>query len=288
MRRTLIAAAILLSAAIVVLLAAGRVATAPANQPVGGPPEDLPVKPVEFRDRASRMVSGWSITGAEQKPAVLLVHGVRSDRRSMLGRARLLFENGYSVLMIDLQAHGESPGDRLTFGYREADSVSAATRHARALWPDKKLAIIGSSLGGAAAVFAANRERADAYVLEAVYSSLRNATENRLRIRLGAVGAMLAPLLLWQTSLQLGFHADELSALDRIGDLKAPVLMIAGEKDDRTTLADSQALFSHAREPKELWIVPDARHQDFHRFDEAGYRKRVLSFLQRRLMQGIR
>lgn len=288
MRKTITAALILLPAIVLVLLAAGRVATAPANEPVGPAPNDLPIRAVEFSDSDARVISGWTITGTEQKPAVLLVHGIRSNRRSMLGRARLLFESGYSVLMIDLQAHGESAGDRLTFGYREADSVSAATRYARNLWPGKKLAIIGTSLGGASAIFAANRQRADAYVLEAVYSSLRDATENRLRIRLGPAGAALAPLLLWQTSLQLGFHADDLSAVDRIGDLKAPVLVIAGEKDDRTTLADSQALFSRAVEPKALWVVPNARHQDFHRFDETEYGKRVLLFLDRHLKQGSR
>lgn len=283
MKKTIASVFVLLLAVVLVLLATGRVATAPASAPVGAAPDDLPISTVKFSDNREREISGWALTGGRAKPAVLLVHGIRSDRRSMLGRARLLFEAGYSVLMIDLQAHGESAGERVSFGYREADSVSAAISYARRLWPGKKLAIIGTSLGGASAIFAANRQRADAYVLEAVYSSLRDATENRLRIRLGPAGAALAPLLLWQTSLQLGFHADELSAVDRIGDLKAPVLIIAGEKDDRTTLADSQALFSRAVEPKALWVVPNARHQDFHRFDETEYGKRVLSFLDRQL-----
>ena len=275
----------MLAAGVLALLMAGRIATSPANQPIGVGPEDLPVTVVEFSDGESRQIKGWVLTGSQERGAVLLTHGIRSNRRSMLGRARLLFENGYSVLLIDLQAHGESAGERLTFGYREADSVVAATRYARELWPDKKLAIVGTSLGGAAAIFAANRQRADAYVLEAVYSSLRDAAENRLRIKLGPVGAALAPLLLWQTSMQLGFHADELSAVDRVGDLKAPVLVIAGEKDSRTTLADSQALFASAGEPKLLWVVPNARHQDFHRFAGTEYSHRLLRFLDLHLEQ---
>lgn len=283
MKKFVLAALLLLTSAVLVLLVAGRVATAPANQSIGAAPDDLPIAAVEFADQQSRTVRGWKIDGVEQKGAVLLVHGIRSDRRSMLGRARLLSGNGYSVLMIDLQAHGESTGARVSFGYREADSVVAAIKHSRDLWPDKKLAVIGSSLGGAAAIFAAARQRADAYVLEAVYSSLQDATENRLKIRLGRVGATLAPLLLWQTPLQLGFHADELSAVERVGDLNAPALFIAGENDDRTTLANSQALFSRAGDPKELWVVPNARHQDFHKFAKAQYSQQVLSFLVRYL-----
>ncbi|MCP4184183.1 MAG: alpha/beta hydrolase [Hyphomicrobiales bacterium] len=117
-----------------------------------------------------------------KRGVVLLLHGIRSDRRSMIGRARLLFRAGYSVLLIDLQAHGESTGERITFGYLETESVVAAIKYARAKWPNERLAIIGTSLGGAAAVFAAKQQRADVYILEAVYSSLRDATENRLKL----------------------------------------------------------------------------------------------------------
>ncbi|MEO9874874.1 MAG: alpha/beta fold hydrolase [Anderseniella sp.] len=288
MKKAAAAALCLVAAIVIALLLAGWIATAPANRSVGVVPDDMPVVAVEFHDRNSRLVRGWMITGNADRGAVVLLHGIRSDRRSMLGRARLLFANGYSVLAIDLQAHGESSGDRVTFGFREADSVAAAIDYTRAQWPDKKLAIIGTSLGGASAIFAANHRRADAYVLESVYSSLKDATENRLQIRLGPVGPALAPLLLWQTSVQLGFHAAELSAVERIGDLQAPVLFIAGEQDNRTKLADSRTLFSSAGEPKQLWVVPNARHQDFHRFDEAEYSKRVLSFLDRLLQQGAR
>jgi len=51
---------------------------------------------------------------------VLLLHGVRADRREMLGRARFLNRLGYGILLIDLPAHGESPDDHITFGAREA------------------------------------------------------------------------------------------------------------------------------------------------------------------------
>jgi alpha-beta hydrolase superfamily lysophospholipase len=65
-----------------------------------------------------------------------MAHAVRADRRSMLGRAEFLHRAGYSVLLFDAQAHGESPGDRITFGYLEALDAAAAVSFAVARDPD--------------------------------------------------------------------------------------------------------------------------------------------------------
>ena len=45
----------------------------------------------------------------------------------------------------------------------------------------------------------------------------------------------------------------------------------------------TRELFDAAREPKELWIVPGATHEDFSRVDPQGYRRHVVGFLRRNL-----
>ncbi len=57
---------------------------------------------------------------------VVLVHGIRANRDSMLSRARLLYQQSYSIVMIDLQAHGESSGEMICLGHRESHDVKAA------------------------------------------------------------------------------------------------------------------------------------------------------------------
>ena len=231
---------------------------------------------------------GWAVDSKVHDGAILLLHGIRADRRAMIGRARLLNAAGYSILMIDLQAHGESAGERITFGHLESDGVVAALTYARSRWPNERIAIIGSSLGGASAIFAARRQQADAYVLEAVYSTLREATENRLKIRLGEPGYLLASLLLMQTRLQIGVPYQALSPVDRIADIQSPVFIIAGAQDKRTTPENSMALFAQAAEPKSMWMVEGARHQDFLAFAKDKYQKQVLEFLNKYIRAGKR
>jgi predicted alpha/beta-fold hydrolase len=92
-------------------------------------PRPVPL-PADFPARAltipgTRIAAWWADRGAAT-PAVLLLHGKRGDRSSMLSRARLLVRHGFSVALIDLPAHGETPGTEITFGWREAGDVRSA------------------------------------------------------------------------------------------------------------------------------------------------------------------
>ena len=102
---------ILVGAGLLVVDLGLRAAISAAHREIGTPPDDLDIKTVTFRDQQNREVSGWAIDGKPGHGVILLLHGIRSDRRSMLSRARFLSGSGYSILMIDLAAHGESEGD---------------------------------------------------------------------------------------------------------------------------------------------------------------------------------
>ena len=87
----------------------------------------------------------------------------------------------------------------------------------------------------------------DAVVLEAVYPHVSRAIENRIRMGLGFLAPVLTPLLLVQLPLRLHITASELEPSRSIGGLGAPVLVVAGSKDDHTTLAESLELFDGAK-----------------------------------------
>jgi fermentation-respiration switch protein FrsA (DUF1100 family) len=201
----------------------------------------------------------------------------------MVDRALVLHAAGYSTLLIDFQATGESPGDAITFGWRERLDVIAAVQTLRRMLPGEPIGIIGTSLGGAATLLAAPVLDVEAVILEAVYPSIDVAVENRLRMRLGSLGAALSPLLLVQLRLRLGVSPSELKPVDRIALLRCPVLIIGGSVDQHTTAADTQRLYAAAREPKELWLIPDAAHVDYLRAGGEDYQQRVLAFFDRAL-----
>ncbi|MET1077968.1 MAG: alpha/beta hydrolase [Pseudomonas sp.] len=258
---------------------AGSRISAPRNHAIGAPPSDFPVQAVLFAD-----MHGWWVKARQPNGhCVLLMHGVGADRTSMLGRARWLETQGYSSLLFDFQAHGQSPGSRITFGAREAGNAAAALAYLRASGQCRKVAAIGQSLGGAASLLGEGPIPVDALVLEAVYPSIEQAISNRLAIRLGEPGRLLTPLLARQIPLRLGIELEALQPIKAIRRLRAPLLIIAGGRDRHTPAAESRALFANAPAPKAFWLIEDAAHVDFYAHAPQAYERRVLEFLSRSL-----
>lgn len=285
MSRSHIAALVLglFAAAIVIVLAAGEMLSRPARSRIGAVPAGLDVHGVTLATPSAGAVSGWFIPGKPGGGAVLLLHGVRSNRNQMVARARFLHAAGYATLLIDLPAHGESGGDRITFGVREAQGVRAALDYLRQTALGERIGVIGVSLGGASLVFADVLPAPSAVVLESMYPTIAEAVTDRLVMRFGASGQAIAPLLLWQLPIRLGVSADELKPIDGIGKLRAPVLIASGMLDQQTTIAETRRLFAAAAEPKALWEVEGAAHVDLHAFDPRAYEKHILSFLGKHL-----
>ncbi|MDQ2868129.1 MAG: alpha/beta fold hydrolase [Verrucomicrobiota bacterium] len=197
----------------------------------------------------------------------------------MIGRAQFLHSAGYSVLLIDLRGTGETVGRHITMGWDERHDVEAAVDFIRAKNAPGKIGIVGTSLGGAAALLSMPPVRVDALVLEAVYPTIARATRNRLRPRLGSLEPITTSLLLSQIHFRLGITASALSPLDHIASANCPVFIIGGTKDRNTTIEDTRMLFAAARAPKKLWLIDGAAHVDFHRFAREEYEGRVIVFL---------
>jgi uncharacterized protein len=265
------------------VIAVGLVLSAPARAVVGAAPADLGVEEISIASGSGATLRGWFVPGRPGAGAVVLMHGVHANRLSMLRRARLFNGEGFAVLLFDFQAHGESTGARITFGYREGQDAAAAIAYMRARLPNERVGAIGSSLGGAAALLAPQPLDVDALVLESVYSDIGVATENRIIAALGPIGVVAAPPItaLFKLLLPpfLGVSAADLRPIDRIAQVRAPVLVAGGMLDDRTSIEETRMMFARANEPKRLWVVPRARHVDLEGFAPDEYRTRVLAFM---------
>jgi pimeloyl-ACP methyl ester carboxylesterase len=275
--------AVALGAALFILIAAGwfvtLLLTHPDRADLGAAPPDLRANDVAFRSRSGAMLRGWYIAGRPGAGAVALLHGVHANRLAMLGRARLLATAGYSVLLFDFQSHGESEGEAITFGYRERLDVLAAVEYLQATAPGNRIGLVGVSMGGAAALLVTAELPVDALVLEQVYPTIEEALDNRLRLYLGSAGTLLSPMLEREMAFHLGLDPAQMRPIDHIRDVHAPLLIIAGEADRHTTLAQSRMMFAAASEPKQVWIVPGASHVDLQALAGEEYARRVVAFL---------
>jgi uncharacterized protein len=255
---------------------------APCNHAVAAP-ADLAVAPVTFPSKSGATIHGWLLGSETNRAVVILQHGIHGSRAELVGRARFLSEAGYAILMFDFQGHGESTGSRITFGYLESRDSQAAVAFAKARFPGKPIAVIGLSLGGAAAALAEPPLDVQAFVFEMMYPTVVEATKDRIAMRFGPPGRLLSPLLTAQLKWRIGCTTDDLRPIVNVEKITAPKLFIAGTEDRDTTLAESKEIFARAADPKTFATFEGARHEDLLAFAPDRYKKTILDFLETHL-----
>ena len=176
----------------------------------------------------------WWCAHPSPRGAAMMVHGYAMNRSEFVPEAVLLFNEGFSVLLLETRSHGWSKGGLGGFGWIERDDVKTGARWLRERVPGVPLMIVGSSQGAAATAFALGEEPslADALVLDGAYGRMDRAVRGfldflftRRYARLFAPGVPL-------TGLFLGFSPygkDVAASLYAMGP--KPVLMFHGDRD---------------------------------------------------------
>lgn len=199
---------------------------------------------------------------------VVLLHGIADNREGMAGYAQFLLGRGYSVLLPDARAHGESGGEIATYGVREADDI-----HRWVDWlygnqhPDCVFGM-GESLGAALVLESLRTQpRFCAVVAESPFATFREVAFDRVGEKFDAgpwLGrTLLRPVVeagLLYTRARYGVDLALANPTDAVASTHVPVLLIHGMADRNIPPQNSEEI--HARNPSSmvLWEVPRAGH----------------------------
>jgi len=202
-------------------------------------------------------IHGWQIDRPGAPFVTLYLHGNAGNITDRYDHFREITSAGSPVLMIDYRGYGKSGGRPSEDGiYRDAD---AAYDYLLKSHSARQIIVQGESLGTAVAVDLASRRPCAAVVLEAPFTSGKDVASTVLPI--------IGPLVIWSFDSQ-----------KKIGRIRAPILIIHGDRDEIIPTRLGQRLFASAPEPKSIWIVPGAHHNDIVETAGARYREYLRSF----------
>lgn len=201
----------------------------------------------------------WWIPPGEGRPVVIYFHGNGGNLASRAPLFRDLAAEGHGLLALSYRGYAGSGGYPSEEGF--ARDAEAAYATARALAPGSPVVLFGESLGSGVAVRLAAEQPVDGLILTAPFT----AVEDRARE------------LFWYLPVGL-LLADRFRSRDRIGSVRAPLLILHGEADTVMPVTHGRALFALANEPKTLMVVPGGGHDDLW---IRGGREQVLAFLAR-------
>ncbi len=220
---------------------------------------------------------GWFIPNNESGSVIILCHGHGSNKGEVVHVAEMLHRNGFSTLLFDFRAHGESEGSFATLGRLEANDLMAAIGYARERLSPKSIGVIGFSLGGATAIMTAG-QTGD---IRAVISDSAFADRGKLIEKASRSG--LPPSFGYLTSWfaqMWGISMDE-NPSDYAGKVSPAALMIIqGDRDHLVDVEDAQLLYDTAKEPKEIWLVQNAPHVVAYTLS-SKYEEKIVEFFEK-------
>jgi uncharacterized protein len=120
--------------------------------------------------------------------------------------------------------------------------------------------LFGTSLGGAVALqAAADDARVIGVIAQSSFSDLDTVVRQRAPF-IASRAEVDAALRLAEE--QGRFQVSEVSPARSAARIRVPVLLIHGDRDRETAPSHSQAIFAALAGPKELFLVPNAGHND--------------------------
>lgn len=206
--------------------------------------------PVVSQDREIEKIHGWWIeSDRNDTPVLLYFHHNAGNISKNLSQAFAFHRLRYSVVLIDYRSFGLSEGN--------FPSESQLYRDAKVTWdyltrveriPPDRIIIYGHSLGSAIAIdLAVQQPQAAALITHNAFTSIYDMSRHFGAAYLFPIDLMLR-------------HRFE--SLHKIVNLKIPVLFIHGVRDPQIPARMSQSLFGAASEPKQLFLIPDAGHDN--------------------------
>ncbi len=238
-------------------------------------------------------IAGWYIPAADPgaaAPTIVLAHGNGKTKSEMLSWAEPLHA-GYNLVLFDFRNNGQSSGSLTTMGVREVLDLHAVLDWLERAKPPSPIAVLGVSMGGAAAIDeAADDERVGALIIDSTPATLVSSLEAQLESRglplalPGAWSILLGGLLRTGEDLSL---ADPVQSIRGIGE--RPVLIVTAGDDALVRPGDAAELMSAAPDHGahvELKTCAAAAHGGSVDTCSAEYAQWVLGFLQRSLPHG--
>jgi uncharacterized protein len=241
---------------------------------------------VEVNSSDGFLIKCWVSFVSAYAPTIVLCHGLGSSKHTMLIHAHYLIQAGYNVLLFDFRAHGESSGEKTSFGYLEKNDFKAVIDYllSREDLQCKKIGVLGESMGAAVSILASgDYPEIRALCVDSCYPELYQGFTNVVQ-RLGLPRFPFANIARLFYELHFRVSIKTISPVDVVGRLSPRALFfIVGTLDARIPLEYSERLCAAARAPKHIWIIRDARHVEAHALEPIEYQRKVIAFFKKYL-----
>lgn len=220
-----------------------------------------------------RCVVVWHIPADNPKALVVIVPGSDANKSRYLEGVPLFLPEGYSLILMDYEGFGDSPGPPTMQAV--IDDAFVVIDYALTLHDN--VAVLGASIGTPATVRVAAERDLDAIILE---GSLILYEEAELWLKDYCAIFHILPVWHIANFWMYPQFSEDYDIIRYVGQVTEPKLIMHSRDDEVTPYAGGVKVFEAAAEPKTFWEMYGG-HGKMVRLETETYRAKVIGFLDR-------
>lgn len=221
---------------------------------------------VSFKNPFDETYYADLIQNGDSKKFIILIHGYRASAlKNFAPILEKYYNMGFSILMPELPAHGQSYGKYITFGYMESAIMLAWSYYLmKNFGRDISIVYNGVSMGAAtAAMIAGERlnENVKGIIVDCGYTSAKDIFKYILKKDFHLPAFPIVNLANAIANIVADFSFDDADALEAVKKATVPMIFFHGTKDKFVPYEMSIEMYNACTsEIKELVLIEGAGH----------------------------
>jgi fermentation-respiration switch protein FrsA (DUF1100 family) len=190
-------------------------------------------------------LNSWYRPARDELPTIVFFHGNAGHIGYRIPKIQGLLDAGYGMLLAGYRGYDGNTGEPTETGLYQDGRAALDFLQTQDIALERVI-LFGESLGTGVSVQLATEYPIKALILQSPFTSLV------------AVGKRHYPYLPVAQLLQ-----DRYDSINKIIDIKAPLLILHGKRDEIVPFSQGQELFNAAHEPKQFIEYETVMHNDF-------------------------
>ena len=214
----------------------------------------------------------------------IVCHGYTSRASHMSGFAGRFYNMGYSVLVPDARAHGESEGNIRGMGYLERKDILLWINEILKMDSQAQIVLYGVSMGAATVMFTAGEKALPKNVVcvieDCAFTSVLDEISTQITKYTKLPYSLIAESASVVCRLRGGYSFRQASCIKAVERCKVPMLFIHGSKDTFVPFAMLDKLYDAAECKKEKLVIDGAGHAGSSSTDPELYWRAIETFIK--------
>lgn len=222
-------------------------------------------------------------TGNEKK-IVICFHGYTSEgKKDYVALSDYYLKNGYSMLLVDLRAHGQSEGEYIGFGCLDRnDALGWINFIIKKCGDDAQILLHGTSMGGATVLMTSGLDlpkQVKGIISDCAFTSPKYVFTHVLHSMYHLPAFPVIQIASAVNRKKAGYGMDDCNSAREVKKAKVPILFIHGSGDTFVPCSMCDEIYENCASPKNKLIVEGASHAESYYKDTAAYEKALDEFI---------